>query len=131
MTRSIAFTLLGVTLALSACASAPKTTPQPVSAVAPAPTAPRSPTILGLESVLGRESQKLIEQFGKPDLDVREGTARKLQFSSPACVLDVYLYPRQGGGEPLATHVDARLPDGREMDRASCVAAIIRRPQAR
>ena len=26
--------------------------------------------------------------------------------------------------EPVVTHVDARLPDGREMDRSSCVAAL-------
>ena len=35
------------------------------------------------------------------------------------------------GGEPVVTHIDARLPDGREMDRSSCVAAISRRGEAR
>jgi hypothetical protein len=62
--------------------------------------------------------------FGKADLDVREGAARKLQFASPACVLDTYLYPPAAGGEPIVTHIDARLPDGRDFDRASCVAAL-------
>ena len=73
----------------------------------------------------------LAAQFGKADLDVREGSARKLQFVGPACVLDTYLYPPAVGGEPIVTHVDARLPDGRDMDRASCVAALSRREEAR
>lgn len=132
MSRSrSAFVSLGAAILVAACASTPNAKPQPAATAAQTPTAPRSPTILGLESVLGRDARVLAEQFGKADLDVREGTARKLQFSGPACVLDVYLYPRQGGGEPVATHVDARLPDGRDMDRASCVAAIMRRPEAR
>jgi hypothetical protein len=84
-----------------------------------------------LQNVVGRNARALEAQFGKPDLDVREGNARKLQFASPVCVLDTYLYPKHEGGEPLVTYVDARLPDGRDMDRASCIAALSRRQQAR
>ena len=85
----------------------------------------------GLESVMGRNARAVIALFGAPDLDLREGNARKLQFLGPACVLDVYLYPPQSGGDPIATHVDARLPDGRDMDRSSCAAALSRRQEAR
>ncbi|HEX8574475.1 MAG TPA: hypothetical protein VF759_17170 [Allosphingosinicella sp.] len=101
--------------------------------VAP-PTQPRgavqrpvSYTTTGLEAVLGRTARALEAQFGRPGLDVREGSARKLQFAGPACVLDAYLYPPKGGGEPIVTHLDARLRDGRDIDRASCVAALTRR----
>ena len=80
---------------------------------------------------MGRTVGVITALFGKADLDVREGNARKLQFAGPACVLDTYLYPPEGGGEPIVTHIDARLPDGRDMDRASCVAALTRREQAR
>lgn len=106
-------------LLLGGCVAAPNAAPPP-----PAPVSTRSPTILGQEAVLGRDAGTLIGQFGKPDLDVREGSARKLQFGGPVCVLDAYLYPRAGGGEPVVTHIDARLPDGRDIDRASCVAAL-------
>lgn len=94
----------------------------------PTPAASR-PTYsnAGLESVMGRNAAALTSRFGTPDLDIREGTARKLQFSGPACVLDAYLYPPRAGAEPVVTHVDARLPDGRDMDRASCVGALGRR----
>ena len=103
-------------------APAPVRQAPPVRAEPP-PTAVRG----GLDLVIGRDARALAAAFGTPDLDIREGRARKLQFLGPACVLDVYLYPSRSGVEPVATHVDARLPDGRDMDRASCIAAISRR----
>jgi hypothetical protein len=116
MTRGIS--LLAVLL-LAGCV--PSTTAEP-----PAPVAPPPPTFstLGLESVMGKDARVLEAQFGRPELDVREGSARKLQFANQVCVLDAYLYPSRQGAEPLVTHVDARYPDGRDFDRASCVASL-------
>jgi hypothetical protein len=104
----------------------PRTAPRPQAR----PTQPPAPayTLAGLEGVIGRDARALEARFGKPDLDIKEGNARKLQFAGRACVLDFYLYPPRGGGEPIVTYVDARLPDGRDVDRASCVAALARRP---
>ena len=106
-------------LLLAGCAATPK--PQ----AAPPPPAPRSFSNLGLESVMGANAATLGRLFGKFELDVREGGARKLQFSGPACVLDAYLYPA-GGGRPQVAHIDARQPNGENIDRASCVAALQR-----
>lgn len=79
----------------------------------------------GLEGVIGADRTQLIRQFGQPRLDVIEGDARKLQFSATPCVLDVYLYPPAPGREPQATYVDARrASDGRDVNRAACVAAL-------
>ena len=83
-------------------------------------------TTVGLERVLGQDAAGLVRLFGQPDADIREGAARKLQFESGICVLDVYLYP-QGSDAPKVTYVDAREPDGSSIDRASCVAALTRR----
>lgn len=81
----------------------------------------------GLESVIGQNVDGLTRQFGAARLDVFEGDARKLQFISAACVLDVYLYPLRPGARPTATYVDARrASDGLDVDRASCVAALKR-----
>jgi len=120
--------LLGAALVAGCVAPAPRS-----SSVAPpvAPPAAHIYTSHGLESVIGRGARAITALFGNPDLDIREGSARKLQFTGPACVLDIYLYPPRAGGDPIATHVDARLPDGRDMDRSSCVAALTRRPEAR
>jgi hypothetical protein len=92
---------------------------------APPPERPQSYSVAGLESVIGRTARVLETQFGRPALDIREGPARKLQFASAVCVLDAYLYPPAGGGEAIVTHLDARLPDGRDIDRASCAQALV------
>lgn len=107
----------GMALGLGACAAVPEAAP--VQTVTP-PVISTS----GLERVLGHDARALVALFGQPNLDVREDQARKLQFAGPICVLDAYLYPK-GGREPVVTYLDARQPDGRDIDRASCIAALI------
>ena len=98
---------------------APRTTP---------PGTPRLMRDAGLEGVIGAAAAELQRQFGDPRIDVREGDARKLQFTGEACVLDVFLYPTRNGATPTATHVEARrASDGRNVDRAACVRALRRR----
>jgi len=79
----------------------------------------------GLEGIIGATAAQLTRRFGTPRLDVAEGDARKLQFSGTPCILDIYLYPGAPGREPQATYVDARrASDGKDVDRASCAAAL-------
>lgn len=126
MQRTICKTVApGVLLFVAGCV-APNNSAPP--AVAPAPP---TYSTLGLEAVMGQDARALEALFGRADLDIREGYARKLQFSSTICVLDAYLYPRSQGSEAVVTYIDSRLPDGRDFDRASCVAALSRREQAR
>lgn len=80
----------------------------------------------GLADVIGAHADQLVRLFGPPRLDIVEGDARKLQFVGPACVLDAYLYPPQPGREAETTYVDARRDDGRDTDRAGCIAALRR-----
>ena len=114
---------IGLVFLAAGCVSPESGRPAPAVRRIQPPAAPAY-RVVGLETVIGRTARYLEAEFGKPDLDIREGQARKLQFSGPACVLDTYLYPARGGGEPIVTYVDARLPDGRDFDRASCVAAL-------
>jgi hypothetical protein len=82
----------------------------------------------GVEGVIGADAAALIRLFGKPRLDAREGDARKLQFAGTPCVLDVYLYPLSPGHAPVASFVSTRRAgDGREVDRAACIALLRRR----
>jgi hypothetical protein len=114
---------IGLVFLAAGCVSPEGGRPAPaVHRIQPPP--PRTYPVTGLETVIGRTARYLEGEFGKPDLDIREGQARKLQFSGPACILDTYLYPPRGGGEAIVTYVDARLSDGRDFDRASCVAAL-------
>lgn len=114
-------------LLLAAC-----TTPatQPGGAPAPVPERPANMHEAGLDRVIGKTATQLVALFGPADLDGREGQARKLQFVGPVCVLDTYLYPSKDGAEPVATYIDARLPTGEDIDRASCIAALSRRAAA-
>jgi len=125
MTRSSAgWGGLAALALLSACA------PEGPKTAGPPPQAPLS--TMGLERVVGKDARALMALFGAPDQDLREpGGARRLQFAGVACVLDAYLYPPSPGAEAIVTHVDARLPSGEDFDRASCVAALSRRREAR
>ncbi|MDB5724560.1 MAG: hypothetical protein JWQ16_1314 [Novosphingobium sp.] len=94
---------------------APPVTPPPAKVL----------SLPGLEGVIGATTTQLTREFGTPRLDVWEGDARKLQFTGTPCVLDVYLYPSAQGREPQATYVEARrTTDGRDVDRAACIAGL-------
>jgi hypothetical protein len=81
----------------------------------------------GLERVIGAHAAQLVRQFGQPQLDVREGDVRKMQFAGESCVLDVFLYPLRENAEPEATWVEARRrSDGLDVNRAACVSALRR-----
>ena len=116
--------LATLALTVAGCSTTSATPPAVRAAPVPIPSAPL-PRV-GLERVLGQSERGLVALFGKPDAEVTEGTARKLQFASGICVLDAYLYPK-GSGAPVVTYVDARQTNGSPIDRASCVAALTRR----
>ena len=112
--------------ALSACGPVARPVPirPPILLIA-------KPNLAGLERVMGRDAPALTALFGLPDQDIREENARKLQFGSGICILDAYLYAPAKGKEPIVSYIDVRQPDGKVIDRASCVAALTRRKEAR
>ena len=115
MNKAVCVTILG--LLLTGCASGGGVIPGPGTG------APPRGVPAGVARLMGSDAQALLNTFGPPLLDVREGSARKLQFGNATCVLDAYLYP-QRGGEAAVTHIDARQRDGSPVDEASCVAAL-------
>jgi hypothetical protein len=121
-----AFILTGA-LILSACAA----TPRAAKIATPVLVSPPLVSPTGLDRVMGRNAATLVSLFGNADQDVREENSRKLQFSSGICILDAYLYTPAKGKEPVVSYVDARQPDGGTIDKASCVAALTRRKEAR
>ncbi|UNU44402.1 hypothetical protein EAO27_18080 [Sphingopyxis sp. YF1] len=113
------------TLSLAGCSAAvpaPRSSPPPVVS-APPPTIVRP---VQSNSLIGQSPDAVGRLFGKPRLDVTEGAARKLQFEGSACVVDIYFYAPRAGAAPVATHVDARTPDGRSTEPDSCAAALRR-----
>jgi hypothetical protein len=108
---------LALTLLLSACAT------RPVQQSAPAPVAaPPAPAVPELGQLIGKTASDLVGRFGTPTLRIQEGAGLKLQFRSPDCVLDAYLYPTAAGVR--VTHVDTRYRSGVDYNQAACIAAL-------
>ena len=81
----------------------------------------------GIDSVIGEQARALTSRFGDARIDLVEGDARKLQFVSERCVLDIYLYPLAANGNPVATHIEAReRRGGADTDRAGCIEEVER-----
>jgi hypothetical protein len=110
------FLALALTLFAAACAPRPQAVSVPVVTPQPPPQV-RQSTLYGLTP------QELVGHFGKPVLQIREGTSVKLQFRGPRCVLDAYLYPSRDN-QMRVTYVDTRGPAGADMDQATCISAL-------
>lgn len=110
--------LLGLLL-LAGCATTP---PPEVPKPAPPPPPPA-----GMEPILHHPAETALQLLGPARLDKREGAARQLQFAG-GCILDIWYYPEAGtapGAIPVATHADARLPDGRDIAAGECLHRLI------
>lgn len=101
--------LFGALALLAGCATAP-----PVAVAPPPPP--------GMELLLGQPAETALAMLGTPRLDRREGPARQLQFAG-GCVLDLFFY---GTPAQVATHADARLPDGRDYAAGDCLQQLLR-----
>ena len=109
--------LTSTMLLLAACATRPAQ--QPVEQ-APPPQQSSGPQT---RQVIGLTANELVGYFGKPALQIREGSSLKLQFRGRQCILDAYLYPSHGG-QLRVTHLDARAASGADVDQAACVASL-------
>ena len=112
--------IISAALLAAGCTAA---APPPRLASAPVVRAQPAQRIVSGDPVLGRTAGQLQSIFGVPVAQRAEGTAQRLQFAGPVCVLDAYLYPSDRG-EPAVTHVDTRRVTGEDIDRAACVAAL-------
>lgn len=126
MRKSLALLCTGAAL-ISACSSGSGGAPVVGASSSETFRAPRVMRAAGLESVIGEEATSLSRRFGEARIDLSEGDARKLQFVSDRCVLDIYLYPLASNAAPVATHVEARQRiGGGDTDRAGCIAEVER-----
>jgi len=116
--RTISLLPVAAALALSACVTTQA--PPPAAAVVPVkPASGRAPP-----GLVGLDAKHLFDTYGAARLDIRERTVRKLQFGNGRCVLDAYLYAPAAGREPVVTHVDARTPEGIDVDATACAMQL-------
>lgn len=109
--------ILASILFLAGCATRPEPAPPPQQPVAAAPVQRQATRLTGMTT------RDLTGHFGRPALQVQEGTSLKLQFRGRYCVLDAFLYPGQNG-TLVVTHVDTRSPNGADVDQATCISAL-------
>ncbi len=134
ITASIAALLLAAGCSGGSGGAASIPSASSASSPAAAGTAFRTPQVMraaGLDSVIGERAGSLEQRFGQARIDLSEGDARKLQYVSDACVLDIYLYPLSANADPVATHVEARARQGgAAADRANCIAEVERQARS-
>jgi len=107
---------LAPALLVAACGGGPRPV-QPPPATTPLP-AERG-------DLIGLTPAELVQRFGTPALQIREGQGTKLQFRGTRCVLDAYLYPPAGGqGAERVAHVDTRVSSGADIDQRACIASL-------
>lgn len=97
----------------------------PTGTIVPPTTGFTPATRPAATGLVGIDARALQRQFGKPRLDIRDPTARKLQFSGERCILDAYLYAPAANREPVVSYVEARSPTGATVDANAC-AKILR-----
>ena len=110
MTRLLPILALAL---LAGCATAP-------AAIVVAPPPPPPP---GMELVLNQIPETAISLLGQPRMDKKEGPSRQLQYAG-SCVLDIWYYPKPGPAL-VATHADARLPNGQDFAPGECLQLLI------
>ena len=114
---------LSAAMLLSACGDVVPQAPRSASytPATPRPTVqqPATPAPQA-NGVIGADAQALTRLFGQPRMDIRDPTARKLQFSDGRCILDAYLYVTRDKREPVTTFAEARRSDGTQMDWMAC-----------
>ena len=106
--------VFATSLLLAACATAPR--PQQ-------PIQPLPPSEHTSGAIIGLTAAELVQRFGTPALQIREGDSLKLQFRSAHCVLDAYLYP-SGNAPHRVTYVDTRNRAMADVDQALCIRSL-------
>jgi hypothetical protein len=76
-----------------------------------------------MEKLLGQPSGTALALLGAASLDRLDGPARQLQFAG-TCILDLFYYA-QPGTAAIATHAEARLPDGRPLPAGDCFTQLL------
>jgi len=92
--------------------------PPPSIALQPAPPIDDDPGQL-----LGLDPDALEGRLGPPDLLRREAPAEVWQYRGSACVLDLFLYEKEGGKQVV--YLEARDFEAAEVESRSCLRGLL------
>ncbi len=122
-------------LLMAGCVAPPAPEPDPQTAPAivstpqdsPATEAlatPPPPDRVTIERLMGANEGALNRLLGPPQFHRRDPPARLVRYRAATCLLDLFLYPGEGG-VPRVTHIEARGRDGNDKPAAPCLESII------
>ena len=78
--------------------------------------------------LLGKEPAAVARLLGAPDLERVEEPALIWQYRGQACVVDLFFYPREGGGAATGkavVHVEARDAKISKIDARRCLNSLM------
>jgi hypothetical protein len=120
----------------SSSASIPALEAERWPSVAPAqktPSKPAEPPVPALSSLAGVEDIRVLALLGNPHFKRTDAPAELWQYRLGGCVLDLFLYPKSGGGMTVDHIATRRLEDksvSTGADGQACFAAIVRAARA-
>jgi hypothetical protein len=120
----------------SSSASIPALEAERWPSVAPAQkpaSKPAEPPVPALSSLAGVEDIRVLALLGNPHFKRTDAPAELWQYRLNGCVLDLFLYPKSGGGMTV-DHVTTRKLEDKAVssgaDGQACFAAIVRAARA-
>lgn len=134
--RRLRACVLSFCLVAAACATAPEPEPPPVPEAMPvvapepadeAPEAPPPPPEPEPDpnDLVGMTGEAVANLLGPPGLLRRELRAEVWRYSSPVCILHVFLYADDAGPGHRVKHVEALGPDALPVDARECYGSLI------
>lgn len=107
---------------------APKPDETAAGASKPAETPPETPTktvSVPPVQLLGMSREDIVKHLGQPVFQRRDRTVLLLRYRQGRCVLDVYLYSgNQGGDGKRVDYFEARADDGQLIETKPCIEAV-------
>jgi hypothetical protein len=83
-----------------------------------------APIRVTIERLMGADETALHRLLGSPQFRRRDPPAQLLRYRAPICLLDLFLYPGNGGDHRV-THIEARGRDGKDRPAAKCLDSIV------
>lgn len=76
--------------------------------------------------LMGLDPGQVTGLLGPADFRRDDGPAQILQYRSPTCVLDLFLYRDSGGGDFHVTYIEARDRSLSQQAPQTCLASVVR-----
>lgn len=136
MTKAVRFAaFLPLMLILAACQLSNAAGPGPTASNADAESLATAPAPKGVQPVqgpavadptilVGLDGDGVTALLGQPGFSRRDGPAQVLQYSSTACVLDLFLYKKGSDAIHRVTHVELRGLGADETTTLACMRSL-------